>query len=156
MKGDRSHDRHLPACIQTFDIRGRICLRIAKFRGFCQRLLKIHPFLKHLGKDIVGRPIDNTDYLVNLIGCQTLLQRTYDRNSSGNSRLKQEIYLVLLSRIQKFPSILCNQILICRYHVLSRIECFQDHRSGRLDTAHHLDDDLYLGIFDNLFPLIRQ
>ena len=46
-----------------------------------------------------------------MVGLEAVLQRADDRNSSGNSSLKQEIFLCSLGGFQNLFSVDCDQIL---------------------------------------------
>ena len=112
--------------------------------------------LRHLRQNIIRSSVDDTHDLSQVIGRQTLLQRTDNRNAACHSRLKHQIAAMLFRRVQHFFSMLRQQILIGRHHMLSSMKCLRNISLRRFDTAHNLDDNLYLRIVQNLLPVVGK
>ena len=91
-----------------------------------------------------------------MVSCQTLLQRAYDRDSSCNGSLKEEISSILCRTVQKLASIGSHQVFVGCHHMLSCLKCLQDPGSGRFDASHDLDHKIYGVVLHNLFPVIRK
>jgi hypothetical protein len=100
IKGNRCQNCDFTSCIQTFDICGRVCLRIAKLCGKCQGIFKFHPFLSHLCQNKVRGTVYDSHHFCHMVSCQTLFQWPDDRNSACNSSFEQEIYLIIMCCFQ--------------------------------------------------------
>ena len=88
-----------------------------------------------------------------MVGLEAVLQRADDRNSSGNSSLKQEIFLCSLGSFQNLFSVNCNQIFVCSYYILSGFQCCKNVSTGRLNSTDQLDHNINRRISFDICPV---
>ena len=156
IESDRRHDCYFSSGIQTFDVRGRIGLCIAKLCRQCQGFFEFHAVLCHFCQDKVRGSIDNSHDFTQMISGKALFERSDDRDRAGNRCFKQQIASAFLRLIHQFFSIGCDQVFICRHDLFSCLHRFHDIRSCRLHAAHYFDHDLNLVIVYDLLPAVCQ
>ena len=88
-----------------------------------------------------------------MVGLEAILKRADNRNSSGNSSLKQEIFLCSLGGFQNLFSVDCDQILVCSHHVLSGFQCCKNVSTGRLNSTDQLDHNINRRISFDICPV---
>ena len=143
IKSNGGKDRYLSSCVNSFYICSRICLCISKLCGKSKGIWKFHSLLGHLGEDKVRSSVYDSHHFRYMVGLEAVLQRADDRNSSGNSSLKQEIFLCSLGGFQNLFSVDCDQILVCSHHVLSGFQCCKNISTCRLNSSDQLDHNIY-------------
>lgn len=102
----------LTPCVKSLHIWRRICLCKSQSLCFFEGVIKIPAFLGHFGQNIVGRTVDNSHYLSNLIACQTLFQGAVMGIPPPTAASKTKIAVISLSSLHQFLSVLCQQILV--------------------------------------------
>ena len=88
-----------------------------------------------------------------MVGLEAILKRADNRNSSGNSSLKQEIFLCSLGSFQNLFSVNCDQVFICSYYILSGFQCCKNVSTGRLNSTDQLDHNINGRISLNICPV---
>ena len=156
MECDGSKNCHLTPCVKSLHICSRICLCKSQSLCFFEGVIKIPAFLGHFGQNIVGRTVDNSHYLSNLIACQTLFQGADNGNSAAYCCFKTKIAVISLSSLHQFLSVLCQQILVGSHYIFACFQRLQNIGSCRLHSAHQLDHNADLRIMNDAFPVIGQ
>ena len=80
-------NRKLVCCIDTADIKRRICLRVAGALRFGQHIGERALLLGHLGQNVVGSSVDDSIDRKDSICSQSLFQSLDDWNAAANARL---------------------------------------------------------------------
>jgi hypothetical protein len=105
-------DRHLGRGVRAADIVGRVGLGVAKVLGLLQRLIVREPAPRHLGEDVVGRPVDDPEDLLDRDRPEALLDHPDHRDRPGDGRLEAELGAALASRRDQLIAVLREQLLV--------------------------------------------
>ena len=96
----------------------------------------------HLGQDVVGGAVDDAGHPQHGVTGQRLGQRADHRDGAGDGRLEVEVDVGAFGGLGQLAGGCGQQRLVGRHHRLAVLEGGQDRLAGRLDRAHHLDDDV--------------
>ena len=110
----------------------------------------------HLRQHVVRCTIDNAHNLRDAVCRQTLLQRLDDGNATADTRLIEEVDIVLSRCSIELGKMLRNDILIRRDDVLARRHRTQHIVLGGRESAHHLDHNRDLRIIQDLVKIICE
>ena len=105
-------DADLAARIVTLDVGCRIFFGVPVLLRHPQHRIEIQTVVDHFGQDEIGRSVQNAVKCVDLVGGQTLRERTQDGDTAAHAGLKQEIDVVVFGDLQQDVTFCRDQFLI--------------------------------------------
>ena len=135
-------DRHLRRRVLAGDVVGRVGLGVAERLRLAQRLVVGDPRGRHLGEDVVRRPVDDPVHALDLRRRQRLLQHADDRHDARHRALEAQLHAVLARRRPQLLAVVGEQLLVGRHDVLAGPHRPQHVLARRLEPAHQLDDQV--------------
>ncbi len=145
-KCQRRQNRQFVRSIDTLDIKRRIYLGITLFLRQLQGIRKTRPLIAHLGKDEIGRAIDNPGNPLNAVSRQPFAYRLDNRDTTTNRRLKSNRHALLLRRRENFRALFGNQCLIGGHHVFTCRNGRKNQFTRQGLAAHRLDHNIHIRI----------
>ena len=165
-------DRHAPRArrehgelvrrVAATDVECRIGFGIAQPLRLLERRCEARAMFGHRGEDVVRRPVDDAEHLLDAIRDEALADRTHDRNAAADAALERDRDAGLPRRVEELLAVLGEQRLVRGDDVLAAPDGLEDHRARRVDAADELDDDVdrrivqhHVGVVgeDSLFEL---
>ncbi len=142
VEGQLGEDRRLRGRVVTLDVGRRIRLGVAERLGLREDGRVVGALLVHLGEDEVRGAVDDAEHLGDLVAGERLAQRPQQRDGSGDGGLEVQVDAVARGRLVEGGAVGGQQGLVGRDDARAGGHGRQDQRAGRLDAAHHLDDDV--------------
>jgi len=100
--------------------------------------------LGHPGEDVVGGAVQDAHDTPYPVAGERFLQRFDDRDRTGDGRLVGEIDPGGPGRGVQLRTLLGDELLVGGDHRFAVLQGSADQGPGRLDAAHHLDDDVHI------------
>ena len=153
---DRGDDRRLGAGVEALDIGGWVALREPEALRLGERLAVGRAVLGHAGEDEVGRAVDDADHAADGLAAQALPQAAHERDAARHRRLEQQVHAAAVGGLEQLDADVGEQLLVGRHDRLAAGQRRGDQLAGRLDAADHLDDEVDLGIDDDVVDVAGQ
>ena len=150
-RGDRvwnaidGQDRRLRGGVVAVDVGGGVGLGVAERGGLGQRLGEAGAGLGHAGEDVVGRAVDDAHDPADAVAGQRLPQRAHQRDRAGHRGLVVEVDARPAAAACSSAPSSASSALLAVTTGLPAANAARMQRAGRLDPAHHLDDDVDVG-----------
>ena len=101
-------------------------------------------------KNVVRGAVDDAVDLEVAVAGERLAKHAHDRNAAADAGFEAERHAGVLGRARKRRPAAREQRLVGRDHRLAGGDGLAEKAAGRLDAAHELDDDVDVGIVDEL------
>ena len=157
---EASEEGRLVGGVDTFDIESRVSFGKAELLGVLQDDVEVETFFGHAAEDIVTGTVDNAAQVFHRRAEQAFLQATDDRNATANSGFEQHMQALLGSERENFVTVLGEERLVGRHHVLAAFESSEDplarHVVATGEFHKHVDivtGDHFVGVGRNLVAL---
>ena len=105
--------------IDAFDIERRVGLGVAELLRLGKHGREREPARAHLGKDEVGRAVDDAGNPLDAVGREPFADRLDDRDAPGHGSLEGHHHAPCAGRGEDFAAMFGQQRLVRRHHVLS-------------------------------------
>ena len=145
----RGQNADLPAGIAAVNVCGGVTLCIAQLLCQCQCIIKTHLVAEHLLQNEVGGTVQNAGNCGDVIGSQTGVQRTNDRDRTADAGFEEEVHVMCLCHLQQNVAFFSNQLLIGSGNALAGFQTTANEVKRRIDTAHALCHVADLRIVEN-------
>jgi hypothetical protein len=139
---EAGEDGRLLRGVESADVRRRISLCEAEFRGGRESVLKGVAVRVHAIEDEVRGPVDDAQDAIHPVAGQAVPQRADDRDRAADGSLVIELGADLLRGVEKFRPMGRKQRLVCSDDICTRVEGLQYQGARRLDAAHEFDHDV--------------
>ena len=155
-EGDRRDDRGLGAGVEALDVGRRVALGKAEALGLAEGIPVGRALLGHLGEDVVGRAVDDADDSPDRFAAQALAQAAHERDAAGDGGFEEQVDAVAIGSLEQLDADVGEQLLVRRDDRLAGGEGGRDQLAGRLDAADDLDDEVDVGVGDDVVGIARQ
>ena len=142
VEGEAREDAGLLRGVVALDVGGRVGLGVAELARDRERLLERLAARVHAVEDEVRRAIDDAEDALDAVARERVAQRPDDRDRPADGGLVVELRADLAGRLEQLGAVRGHERLVRRHDVRARGERLEDERTGRLETAHELDDDV--------------
>ncbi len=142
--------------ISTADIQGWVGFGEAGILSLAQGFTKRQLLLTHPGKDVVGRPVQDTHDLLDPIPHQALPNHLDDRDSPADRGLEFQVDLFRLRQGEQFRSPEGQERFVRRDDMFSRFDCRADDLIGDLGAPDQLDHNLNFFVFHDAAVVLYQ
>ena len=140
-EGDRGEDRHLCGRIGAANVLGRIGLGVAQALRFSERACIVGATL-HRAQHEVGGAVDDAQHAPHVRHDQRLAQHLDHGDGRAHRRLEAQLDACRLRRAEQVSAPLREQLLVGGHDGLARREQVAQVAGRRVESAHHLGDDL--------------
>ena len=142
-KAEAGQDREFLRGIVTFDVEGRVGLRIAEPLRLTQAFVEGEPILLHAGEDVVAGAVEDAVNAGERRAVEAFAQRLDDRDAAGDGGLEIERHAVAFREHGKLLTVPRQQCLVCGHHRLAGRQRRFDGALGRIALpAHDLDQNI--------------
>ncbi|MEJ7695916.1 MAG: hypothetical protein WKF78_04645 [Candidatus Limnocylindrales bacterium] len=149
-------DDELVHRVVTLHVTARIGLRVTQFLGIDQHV-RIRPaILRHLGQDVVRRPVDDAAHPLHDVAGQVRRERRQDRDATGNGGLESQDGPRLPSRGLEFRTVMGEDVLVRGDDRLAGPQRRRDQGPGRLVAAHDFDDHIHVRVGNEMGRRVGQ
>ena len=145
MEGEGGDDGGLGGGVQAVDVGGGVGLGVAELLGGGQGGLEGQALGAHLVEDVVGGAVDDAEHAGDAVAGHRLAQRVDDRDGTGDGGLVVEVGAGRGSSRVELGAVGGDEGLVAGDDAGPGLEGRQDERSGRLDPADELDDQIVPG-----------
>ena len=152
----RAQDAQLVGRVKAFHVRRGVGLRKTQALGVLQYRFIFGAFRRHPGEDVVGRAVDNTHDLLNMIGDQRGLDRVDDRDRAADAGFVVQARAGLLCHLPQFVKMKGKRHLVRGDNGLAVLQRAQHHGRGRLFAAQEFADDIDLRILQDIVLISGQ
>ena len=142
-------DADLPAGVVALNVGGGVLLGVAVGLSLPQSVVKAQPRPDHTGEDIVGRTVEDTGDLLDLVGGQALVQGADDGDAAAHTGLKQIADPLLLGQPQQLAAVLRHQLLVGGNDTFARLQGPAGEIQRRLGPADGFHHDGHLRVLLN-------
>ena len=149
-KSNRRQDTAFVGGINTLNVECRVGFGIAKCLGLLECSLKTQALFTHFGQDEIGGAVDDARQPFDAVGAQALAQRFDDGNATSHSRFKTDHHTLALGSGKNLVAMHSQQGLVGGYHVFASVNGAQHQLEGDAIAANQFDDDVNLGVGDDL------
>src|SRR5437773_1310852 len=115
-----------------------------------QRAPKVPSFVSHSSQDKIRRSIKYAQNAPDAVGGKALMKSEQDGDSSGDRGFKPHMAARFSGRGEDFVPVMGEEPLIGGDNVLARSQCAQDELAGVGQASERFDDDINVGIFDEV------
>ena len=153
---DRGHDRRLGAGVEALDVGRRVALGEPEALGLGQGVAVGRALLGHLREDVVRRAVDDPHDPPDRLAAEALAQRPHERDAAGDGGLEEQVDAVVVGGVEQLDADVGQQLLVRGDDRLAAGQRGGDQLAGRLDAADDLDDDVDVGIGDDVVGVAGQ
>ena len=121
-----SEEGGLVGGVDTFDIESRVSFSKAELLGVLQDDVEIETFFGHAAQDVVASTVNDAAQAFDRGAQQAFLEAADDRNATADSSFEQHMEALLGSERENFVTILGEESLVGRHHVLTAFEGGED------------------------------
>jgi len=160
-ESDRGDDRRLRSGVEALDVGGGVAFGVPQLLGVDQRtgvvgVAALLDGVGHLGEDVVGGAVDDAEHPRDRLAVQALAQCPHDRDPTRHRRLEQEITAGGIGCRVQLGADVRQQLLVGGDDRLAVIERGEDQLAGRFDAADRFDDDVDVGVADDVVGIARE
>ena len=141
-EGEPRQDRHLRRGVGAADVVARVRLRVAEVLRLLQRLLVREAAASHLGEDVVGRPVDDPEDLLDRDRAEALLYDPDHGDGAGDRGLEAKLCAALPRRRDQLLTVLGEQLLVGGDHMPPLAQRPGDVVAGRIGASDQLHHDV--------------
>src|SRR5207237_492430 len=105
-------------------------------------------------QDVVAGAVQNSADLHQFVASQTLLQTGNDWNPSGYRRSECDVLVVLACQTDEFCAMPGDELLVCRDHGFSGLQCAPDPFTCWFEPTDELNDYVHVG-GENVIDIVR-
>ena len=135
------HDE-LGSRIVSIDVRGGIGLRVPKPLRIGEDDIERFVGLEHPAEDVVARAIEDADDAGEIVARESFADPVNQRNAATNGRFESEQRMIVGGKTQQLRTMMREQHLVRGDDRCTLPQRARDDGVGRLDSAHHFDDDV--------------
>ena len=144
--GKTGQDGDLVGGVAPLDIGCGVGFGVTQPLGIGQNIGVGGPLSGHAAEDVVGGAVDDAADPQDAVAPQRLLQGFDDRDAAAHRRLNQHINAPCGGGGGDFFAVAGDHRLVGRDHRFTGGDGLQDQAAGRLQPAHHLDNNVDGGI----------
>jgi hypothetical protein len=149
-EGDGGQDGELMGGVDAFHVEGGVGLGIAEFLRLFEHVGEVATLVAHLGENEVAGAVDDAGQPFDAVARQALADRLDDGDAAGHGGLEGHHHAFELGLGEDFVAVMGDQRLVGGDHVLAVGDGLAHQVAGQIGAADQLDDDLHLGVVDDL------
>ena len=153
VEGDRGEDRALRRGVESLDVGGRVGLGVPEALGLGERLVERRTVLAHLREDVVRGAVHDAEHAAHAFAGERFLQRSDQRDTARDRGFEQQVEAGGVGGVEEVLALAGEELLVGGDHRLPVRERPEQQDPGGLDPAHHLADDVDLGVVDDGDPV---
>ena len=147
---------YLAAGVVTLDICSRVFLRVTELLRECESVRERHIVVVHFCKNEVGRTVENTCDLVDIVSGETAVERADYGDSTADARLEEEIAVMSLSLREEDIALFGDELLVGGRNALAFFEARLNERESGLNAAHALCNSGYLIVVEDIVKILGK
>jgi len=145
-----AHQRGLVRGVHAFNVESGVGLGVAQALGFFQHHVEVQALVAHFAQDEVGGAVDDAGQPLDAVGRQAFAQGLDDGDATGHGGFKRHHHALGAGGGKNFGAVHGQQRLVGRHHVFASRNGLQHQGLGNAVAADQLDDDVDLGVGNDL------
>ena len=153
---DGREDGELVGGVEAPDVVGRVGLGVPGLLRFAQCVRHRHPLRGHPPEDVVRGPVDHCGHTFDPVGLEVGPKRADQRDAAADRGFEVDVDVFLRGLVEQLGPVPGHHDLVGGDDMLAGLDRALHVRAHRLVTARHLDDDLDLGVVEDIGGVGRQ
>ena len=149
------HNLQLRSRVEAPNVEGRVGLGVSELGRVGEGVRVRRARERHRREDVVGAPVDDTTELNDIVAEKVALERVDDGDTAAHGGLVAELHAARRRLVRAREELLQprklrrDQRLVGRHDMLTCLDRLCNHLLGEGGAAHHLDDDVDVGVIDH-------